>query len=142
MNHKGLRFNTGKTRHELVPPFAKEQYARVLTRGAEKYGVGNWQKGMPWTTVIASLKRHLNAIEAGEDFDKETGEYHAAHLICNAAFLMEYYKIYPQGDDRIHWFKKPIKSVYLDIDGVLAAFGISPSLTARRAAPRPRGRSR
>lgn len=122
MTHKGLRFNTGKTKHELVPAFAQEQYARVLTRGAEKYGKGNWEKGMPWTTVIASLKRHLNAIEAGEDFDKETGEYHAAHLMCNAAFLMEYYKLYPQGDDRSHWFKKPIKSVYLDIDGVIAAF--------------------
>ena len=59
----GKRFNEGKTRHDLTPPFAQEQYAKVLTMGANKYGDWNWQNGMPWSTILASLERHLQAIK-------------------------------------------------------------------------------
>lgn len=118
----GKRFNLGKTKHHLTPPFTQEEYAKVLTAGAEKYGEHNWQNGMEWTKVISSLKRHLNAIESGEDYDKESNCLHSAHIMCNAAFLTEYYNIYPEGDDRIQWFKKPLKKVFLDIDGVIADF--------------------
>lgn len=97
----GKRFNQGKTRYDLVPAFAQEQYAQVLTKGAEKYGDSNWRKGMRWSIILASLERHLAAIKKGEDYDEETGLYHSAHIMCNAGFLTEYYKIHPQGDDRI-----------------------------------------
>ena len=115
----GYRFNSGKTRHDLVPAFAQEQYARVLTVGADKYGDDNWRRGMPWSTILASMKRHILAIERGEDYDKETGLLHSAHVMCNAAFLTEYYKIYPQGDNR---YKRSIPRIGLDIDGVLVEF--------------------
>lgn len=116
---KGLRFNEGKTRHDLVPAFAQEQYARVLTKGSIKYEERNWERGMKWSKVMASMKRHIIAFEQGEDRDPETGEYHMAHIMCNAAFLTEYYKIYPQGDDRPHEYLKAPK-IGLDIDEVLA----------------------
>ena len=116
---KGLRFNDGKTRHDLVPVFAQEQYARVLTKGSEKYAERNWELGMKWSKVIASMKRHIQAFESGEDYDKETGLLHTAHIMCNAGFLTEYYKIYPQGDDRPHKYLKTPK-IGLDIDEVLA----------------------
>jgi len=115
----GKRFNNGKPRYDLIPTFAQEQYARVLTMGAEKYGDDNWRKGMDWKKVIASLERHVYAIKRGEDFDVESGLLHAAHVMCNAAFLAEYYKIYPQGDDRFHRYLSPDK-IGLDIDDVLA----------------------
>lgn len=115
----GLRFNEGKTRHDLVPVFAQEQYAQVLTKGAEKYAERNWELGMSWSKVLASLKRHTLAFENGEDYDKETGLLHTAHIMCNAAFLTEYYKTYPQGDDRPHNYLKKAK-IGLDIDEVLA----------------------
>lgn len=118
---KGLRFNTGKTRHDLVPAYAQEQYARVLTKGAEKYAERNWELGMKWSKIIASLKRHTLAIERGEDYDPETGILHSAHIMCNAAFLTEYYKIYPQGDDRPNWYLQGHR-VGLDIDDVLSDF--------------------
>lgn len=116
---KGLRFNEGKTRHDLVPVFAQEQYASVLSKGAEKYAERNWELGMKWSKVLASLKRHTLAFERGEDFDKETGLLHTAHIMCNAGFLTEYYKTYPQGDDRPHNYLKRAK-IGLDIDEVLA----------------------
>jgi len=124
MNQKGTgkRFNSGKTRHGLVPSFAQEQYAKVLTIGAEKYGDRNWQNGMNWSKVLDSLKRHIIAFENGIDYDHETGCLHMAHVMCNAAFLTEYYNIFMEGDDRMQWFKKPFKRVYLDIDGVCADF--------------------
>lgn len=119
---EGLRFNSGKTRHDLIPAYAQEQYGKVMTYGSTKYAERNWERGMAWSKVLASLERHLQAIKRGEDFDPETGLLHSAHIMCNAAFITEYYKIYPEGDDRPHWFKKPIKKVYLDIDGILADY--------------------
>ena len=117
----GKRFNQGKVRYDLAPAFAQEQYAKVLTFGSMRYGAHNWEKGMLWSNVLASLERHLQAIKNGEDYDKESGILHSAHIMCNAAFLTEYYKIYPQGDDRQHWYKVRPK-IALDIDEVLADF--------------------
>ena len=119
MKEAGLRFNEGKSRHDLVPAFAQEQYARVLTKGAEKYAERNWEKGMAWSKVISSLERHLQAIKRGEDYDKETGLLHSAHVMCNAGFLTEYYRIFPQGDDRPHWYNRKVR-IGLDVDEVLA----------------------
>lgn len=116
--HPGLRFNQGKLRYDLLPPFAMEQYAKVMTRGAVKYPERNWEKGMSWSNVIASLKRHLAEIEKGNDYDEETGLLHSAHVAWNAMALTEYYKTYPQGDDRPHnYLKRP--KIGLDIDEVL-----------------------
>lgn len=118
---KGLRFNDGKTRHDLFEPYAIEELARVFTKGAEKYAPRNWEKGMAWSKVLASLKRHLNQFERGEDFDKETELLHIAHVAWNAMALTSYYKIYPEGDDRPHQYLNP-KKIGLDIDEVLAAW--------------------
>lgn len=118
---KGLRFNAGKTRHDLVPPFAQEQYAKVLTAGAAKYADHNWAQGMKWSKVLASMKRHILEFESGADNDIESGVLHMAHVMCNAAFLTEYYKIYPQGDDRQHNYLRSPR-IGLDIDEVLCNF--------------------
>ncbi len=118
---KGLRYNAGKVRYDLVPAFAVEQMARVFTKGAEKYKERNWEAGMRWSKPLASMMRHIAAFERGEDFDPETGLLHMAHAMTNAAFLIEYYRIYPQGDDRPLYAEKPLR-IGLDIDGVLADF--------------------
>lgn len=73
---------------------------------------------MAWSKVLSSLERHLQKIKLGEDYDQETGLLHSAHVMCNAAFLTEYYKIYPQGDDRPHNYLNQPK-IGLDIDEVL-----------------------
>ena len=120
--HKGLRYNSNKLRYDLLHPKAIEGLVKVLTKGAVKYEPRNWELGMEWSSVIQSLERHLAAMKAGEDFDPETGELHIDHLQCNAHFLSAYYHIYPKGDNRDVWYKKPLKNVYLDIDGILADF--------------------
>lgn len=114
----GLRFNEGKIRYDLLEPFAIEQVAKVFTMGAKKYAPFNWLKGMPWSSMVASMKRHIAAFENGEDFDPESGLYHLAHAAWNALALVSYYKYFPQGDDRIHTLIKQPR-IALDIDDVI-----------------------
>lgn len=115
---QGVRYDEGKLRYDLVPALAQKEYVKVLTKGAEKYADRNWEKGMKWSRVLASLKRHLAAIELGEDRDPETGLLHSAHIMCNAAFITQYYHTYPQGDDRpLPYLNMP--KIGLDIDEVL-----------------------
>jgi hypothetical protein len=121
LEHKGLRYNSDKIRFDLLEPFAIEHLGKVFTDGARKYEPRNWQKGMSWTSVIASLKRHINKFEQGEDYDAESGNYHMAHVAWNALALLSYYKLYPQGDDRPHEYLHMPRTA-LDIDDVLADF--------------------
>lgn len=121
VKEKGLRFNEGKLRYDLLEPFAQEQLVKVFTLGAKKYAPRNWEKGMSWTSVVASMKRHIAEFEKGEDFDSETGLLHMAHAMWNASTLVSYYKIAPDFDDRDHKYLRP-KRIALDIDDVLAAW--------------------
>lgn len=141
----GLRFNDGKLRYDLEHPLARRDLIDVITYGANKYSIldekgkiiskgdRNWELGMEWTKVIASSKRHLAAIENGEDFDydphcsgcvngncqKHSGLLHVSHLQANAHFLNAYYYIYPQGDNRKK-LNLNLPRIALDVDEVLA----------------------
>jgi len=113
---KGLRYNQGKIRMDLLEPYAIEQLAKVFTKGAEKYADNNWLQGMKWSKMVASLKRHLLAFEKGKDFDfdpncpdcqtgtckNHTGLLHMAQVAWNAMGLVSYYKYHPEMDDRLH----------------------------------------
>lgn len=115
------RYNEGKIRYDLLEPHAIEELAKVFTKGAEKYAPFNWMKGMPWSKMLASMKRHIASFEKGEDFDAETGLPHMAHAAWNALGLVTYMKYHPQLDDRMHTYIKP-KRYALDIDDVLADY--------------------
>lgn len=119
MTGQGLRHNQGKNRHDLLPAWALNEVAKVFTAGANKYADRNWEHGMSWSKCLASLKRHLNAFERGIDCDHETGLYHMSHIATNALFLLQYYKIFPQGDDRPKDYMSNFK-IGLDIDEVIA----------------------
>ncbi len=86
--------------------------------GAKKYTDRNWEQGMSWEATTASLKRHLAAFEKGEDYDSESGLVHMAHVMWNAMVLTQYYKTYPQGDDRPQSYLTMPK-IGLDIDEVI-----------------------
>jgi hypothetical protein len=118
---RGLRYNTGKTLYNLIPPYPLEQIAKVFTRGAQKYAPHNWRKGMPWSEVEGSLMRHLEAYRAGEDFDEESGLYHMAHVAVNAIFLIDYYRSNPKFDDRLKSYLT-LPKIVLDIDEVVCGW--------------------
>lgn len=93
------RFNAGKIRYTLIPVEAEEAEARVWMKGAEKYGEANWQKGLPFKSVLDSLQRHAKALQKGQLIDPETGEPHAAHIRCNAAMLIVFAITHPELND-------------------------------------------
>lgn len=94
------RDNSGKAKLSYIPRRAQEAEARVWEFGGKKYGRRNWEKGLPWLSVIDSLLRHAMALQSGEINDPETGEHHAAHIRCNAAMLIEFEHTHPELDDR------------------------------------------
>jgi len=117
----GVRFNEGKLRYDLVHPKSHEDMVKVLTLGAAKYKDRNWERGMKWSNILQSLKRHVAAFEKGEDYDQETGELHMAHAACNVHFLNAYYYLFPSGDDRPKRFLNQ-PNIGLDIDEVLCGW--------------------
>jgi hypothetical protein len=92
---RALRHNEGKVDLSLVPVEATIQECMVWEAGAKKYGRGNWEKLWGKDTVnvaMASAMRHMFAILDGQKDDPETGLPHAAHVRCNMAMLLEFYK--------------------------------------------------
>lgn len=97
---QGLRYNDGKPRYDLLPPEALDALADHYRKGAEKYDVRNWERGMPWGKCFASLMRHGWAWLRGEDFDQETGTHHMVAVAWNALALYTYHKRRIGEDDR------------------------------------------
>lgn len=75
----------GKPRYDLIPVSALRRLAELYARGAEKYGEGNYERGMPFKRVVASLLRHTFAYMVGE-----RTEDHLAAVAWNAFALMFY----------------------------------------------------
>jgi len=97
---EGQKFDSDKLRYELLPPELLEEVARVLTFGAHKYSVRNWELGMAWSRPFAALMRHMWAWWRGEDKDPETGYSHLSHAACCIAFLVSYEARNVGTDDR------------------------------------------
>jgi hypothetical protein len=95
-----LRYNTSKIPLSLVPVTLGLYVAAVMDFGAKKYAAHNWRKGFKYTSILDSLRRHLVAFEAGEDYDPESKLHHLAHLACNVAFLIEHVEQGYGEDDR------------------------------------------
>ena len=82
----------GKSRPDLVSPFALERIGNVLREGAEKYGEHNWAKGFPVSRCMASLHRHLMKYMQG---DKT--EDHLASLVVNGIFCLHFEEMVKRG---------------------------------------------
>lgn len=86
----GVRFNSNKTRFDLIPQSWIRVLAQILTQGAKKYALRNWEKGISWSETLASLHRHLDAWISGEKYDPETKCHHLGHVAWNALALMTF----------------------------------------------------
>jgi hypothetical protein len=96
MINKGLKFDTGKLRWDLLPIDCIEDVVKILTFGSVKYGPNNWQMLEEGEErYYAALMRHLSAYRQGEIIDIESGLSHLSHAMCNILFLL--------------WMKKNIK---------------------------------
>jgi hypothetical protein len=96
----GTKYDQEKPRMDLLDADYLEGVANVLSFGARKYAAHNWRGGINYSRLIASLYRHLGAINRGEDIDPESGLPHVYHLGCNTMFLASMMKTRPDMDDR------------------------------------------
>ena len=140
----GKRYNQGKYRYTLISDIALQELAKVYTLGAHKYSIykneydelingytipfseqkkyelvedggNNWRLGLKWLSVMDSVKRHIQAWSQGEDIDRDLGTYHLSNAMWGLSILLDYYKSYPEGDDRIIADKR----IGLVIDNIL-----------------------
>lgn len=87
---QGVHKDEGKPRLDLIPPEVLFALGKTLGKGLEKYEERNWEKGIPWTKIYASLQRHLWKFWGGEETDPESGLPHLYHALSNIAFLVTY----------------------------------------------------
>lgn len=87
------RFDTGAVRgtdcddvrHDLVPRAGLRRLAGVFARGAKKYGVGNWEKGIPLSDLLNHALTHIYS-----HLDGVEGEDHLAHAAANLMMAMHF----------------------------------------------------
>lgn len=90
---KDMKFDGGKFRWELLMegfPKALKGFAAVLTFGALKYEAHSWRTvDRAYERYRGAMYRHLNAIEAGEVYDPESGLPHWDHVMFGAGACRE-----------------------------------------------------
>ena len=82
--------DAGKLRMELIPPSAFIALAEVLTYGAEKYSANSWREVEPERYKGALMRHFVEYLINNESVDEESGISHIRHVLCNAAFLVEF----------------------------------------------------
>ena len=86
---KGVKYDEGKVRYDLIAPECELLLAKVLTEGLKKYPAHNWQKEEDLNnSYYSALRRHLEAWRMGEDADPDSGLPHLAHAYACMHFLL------------------------------------------------------
>src|SRR3990167_3190792 len=75
----------GKGRFDLTTPFMEARLAGVYERGSINHGDRNWEKGIPFSRLLDSAKRHVNQFQQGM-----TDEDHIAQAIWNLAAIIHF----------------------------------------------------
>jgi hypothetical protein len=75
--------SAGKGLPSLLPPDALLEISKHLEAAASKYGSRNWEKGLPLSSILDSLLRHIYAELMGD-----TSEEHARAIGCNTLFYI------------------------------------------------------
>lgn len=94
----GIRDGKSLTYDGLFPLEAKAAGQAAFIYGMEKYstpengfiGARNWERGLPWQSMIESLKRHIDDFERGKDFDDGEGGSglpQICHIMSSASML-------------------------------------------------------
>lgn len=82
-------------RYDLIGTEGLRRLAQTMAEGAKKYSDHNWRSGMPFSTTLNHLLRHIFLYEKGD-----TSEDHLAHAAFGLFALMQFEKDHPECDDR------------------------------------------
>ncbi len=93
------RRNDGKPQWSLVVQWTLIPMVKVLEFGAAKYAPNNWKLPLNREETLESIKRHLDALFDGQEYDEKTsktdmshsGLHHIGHIMCNCMFYMYHY---------------------------------------------------
>ena len=89
----GMKNDQGKLEWDLLPDAQLEPVVQVLMYGAREYAPENWkQVEDPIRRYYNATRRHLAAWKNGEKIDKDSGENHLAHAVCNLLFMLYFDK--------------------------------------------------
>lgn len=110
---EGIKWDNGKPRLTLVDPEFSGSMARVLHMGEERYGKGNWKNGIAFSRLLDAARRHIAAVESGEDIDPDSGFPHVAHVACNMMFIHYFMQLGRDDLDDRHYRNRdlPVPSV-------------------------------
>lgn len=93
-----VRYDSGKSRVDLIQPSFILALGEHYGAGAKKYAERNWEKGMSYSRCYASAQRHMLAFHSGEWLDEETGTPHVIAAAWNMAAL-HFYETHGLGTD-------------------------------------------
>lgn len=109
---KGVKYDQGKNRVDLIPVECLIGLAKIYTMGAKKYSENGWKDGMEWNRIYGAILRHLFAFWCGEDRDKESGLNHLLHAAWGC-FTLYWYWLYDKGTDT-RWVGKEEQESTID----------------------------
>ncbi len=98
--NEGIKHDQDKPRMDLIAPEMQIALGEILGFGAQKYSCRNWEEGMKWGRVFASLMRHMWAWWGKAESDPETGKSHLWHAAACIMFLIAYEARSVGEDDR------------------------------------------
>jgi len=55
-----------KPRPDLISPHAQLREGMIMAKGAEKYALRNWERGLPISECLASAQRHIEQFKRGD----------------------------------------------------------------------------
>lgn len=96
----GQKFDGGKERFDLIPVKPIMHLAKLYAKGADKYGVRNWEKGIEYGRLYSAAERHMKKYWGGEKYDPIDGQHHLVASIWNLMAIMEFEDTHPEMDDR------------------------------------------
>lgn len=79
---------TGKGRFDLISPIAWMRLAVHVENGIDKYGLRNWELGIPLHTYVDSAFRHLTRWVRDKLLGRESTEDHLAAVMWNIMCLI------------------------------------------------------
>ena len=86
---KGIKYDQGKPRYELLPVEPIEEVVKILTYGAVKYEDNNWKYVEPFEDrYYGAMWRHIMKWRIGQTIDPESGFHHLGSAMCCILFLL------------------------------------------------------
>jgi hypothetical protein len=86
---KGIKYDEGKPRYELLPVAPIKELVKILTHGAVKYEDNNWRYVEPFEDrYYGAMWRHIMDWREGQTIDPSSGFHHLGSAMCCILFLL------------------------------------------------------